>query len=192
MFRKKDEQGNPLPWFKRITVLGYILLATGTATAIVAYKTAEDDKKPILNVFQGPKFLNRVADSIPIILEIKNFGNANARNIDAKFISIDRASIGFINKRSLEQKTPQPFFIAPDGAYDYYLNFDLRGGDTSGLTFTFIYFRDFYTDENGEPQPDTIRRIFKAPYPRLNALIFDAPPDEFIEVQDFLVQQHEW
>lgn len=182
---KKDPK-----WYRRISSLGWILICTGILSTILTYRSQEK-KSPLLNVFEGPRFQNRTADSIPIAMSIKNFGKATAKNIEATIISIDDYGTPIVVTNDLTEKSSNEKFITEDGVYAYYMNFDIN--KFNSIAKTYIYFRVSYSTEDGIPIKDTIKEIYRIPSPvNSSALIFDAKLNEFNRIKEFLVTKKLW
>jgi hypothetical protein len=180
-------------WYKRISSLGWVLIAVGIANSVFTYfKSAEDAKlKPLLNVNIGPRFLDRAGDSIPVILSVKNFGKGKAKNLDASIVNIVQRGNQLIDNKFLELASSHSFFIAPEGDYTYYIQYNIGAEDSANTDF--FYFKLYYTDERGEPQPDTIRQIYRLPYPaKPGNIIFDVHPEDQKIVEAFLVLEKKW
>lgn len=179
-------------WKRMLNGLILFSLLGGLVFGIwIVIMEAGKEEKPLLNVFQGPVFQNRVADSIPIALSIKNFGKATAKNINANILSIDDYGSLFVLTNNVIANSSNEKIITADGIYDYYMNFEIS--KLNVIAITYVYFRVSYTDEFGIPSKDTIREIYHLPNPiRSAALIFDAKEDEFNRVKSFLIEKKLW
>jgi hypothetical protein len=181
-----------IPWYKKISLAGWVLIFTGIASGVLTYFKEESDKKrhALMGVSTGPFYLDRVSDSIPIVIETKNFGQANARNIESEVVSVLQRGTFFYNVKPKTIKLGSSFFVAPGAPYSWYLQWKIDPVDSGAQPYLFL--KVLYSDDDGQPAKDTIRQIYRLPLPKRGNPIFDAHDQEFESIRAVMVQSGLW
>jgi hypothetical protein len=157
---------------------------------LIPYLISKNEyKKPVLNLDQGIKYV-QIGDSFLLAFEIKNFGDATARNLEFRVLNLYEKDSNIALGPIREEKEISDLIIPKGGTYTYYLNVNTKDPNIEWASGTYYaYFRLAYNGDNGDSL-DTLRHLTLVPYPNTNTVIFDLHTDKQYKIYNVLKQLH--